>query len=85
MSVIASPFNKIRPSGVLLSFFSSTSSASSSTRFMYSSKPISLPSNLPLSNHRQPTMSGGKEVSKTYPIMVVLVVPLHKEGEDRFK
>lgn len=44
MSVMVSPLSRMRPSGVLFRFFTSSSSASSSTRFMYSSKPMIRPS-----------------------------------------
>ncbi|GMH41053.1 hypothetical protein BSKO_08963 [Bryopsis sp. KO-2023] len=44
MSVMLSPFNKIRPSCFLVFFFIETSSASSSTKFIYSSKPMIFPS-----------------------------------------
>lgn len=44
MSVILSPLSKIRPTETRRCFFSITSSASSRTRFMYSSKPTIRPS-----------------------------------------
>lgn len=39
INVILSPFRRIRPNCFLLFFFTLTSSASSRTKFMYSSKP----------------------------------------------
>lgn len=44
MSVMLSPFNKIRPKGFRVFFFKEISSASSRTRFMYSSNPMIRPS-----------------------------------------
>lgn len=44
MSVMLSPFSRIRPSGFLVSFLVFISSASSRTRFMYSSKPYNIKS-----------------------------------------
>lgn len=46
INVILSPFRRIRPNCFLLFFFTLTSSASSRTKFMYSSKPIIRPSTL---------------------------------------
>lgn len=44
MSVMLSPLSKIRPSALRVFFLIDNSSASSSTRFMYSSKPMMRPS-----------------------------------------
>lgn len=44
ISVMLSPFNSIRPKNFLVFFLRDTSSASSRTRFMYSSKPMMRPS-----------------------------------------
>eukprot|EP00658_Telonema_sp_P-2_P051611 TRINITY_DN396_c0_g1_i5.p1 TRINITY_DN396_c0_g1~~TRINITY_DN396_c0_g1_i5.p1 ORF type:complete len:118 (-),score=13.96 TRINITY_DN396_c0_g1_i5:98-451(-) len=41
-----SPFSRMRPSSFRVSFFLETSSASSRTRFMYSSNPMMRPSSL---------------------------------------
>ena len=46
MSVMFSPFNRILPSALRVFFLACTSSALSSTRFMYSSNPIICPSML---------------------------------------
>lgn len=44
MSVMVSPLRRMRPSALRVFRFTDTSSASSSTRFMYSSKPMMRPS-----------------------------------------
>ena len=51
-SVMLSPFSRMRPRVLRVFFLMLSSSASSSTRFMYSSKPIMRPSMRNLCSHR---------------------------------